>query len=236
MATVAAIRRDFGRLLERNRLAHGYILFGRARHAAFAIARGLGNALETGSWDAAVAPLLDFMDVFAAEGRGGIETVRSVQHFLAETPIRSLRRTCVVRDADQLTVPAEQALLKIAEEPPPHALLVLTALDPNALLPTLASRFPKVYVSGESDEVIPEALRAAAEEFRRADARARRELLKALGEAEQLEPFARALIAMLAPSVRTEWRTLRKFLRAYTLMQQYTVNKRLQMEAALLDW
>lgn len=50
------------------------------------------------------------------------------------------RRVGVVDDAHTLNVPAGNAFLKMLEEPPPWAVIVLIAPSPSAVLPTLASR------------------------------------------------------------------------------------------------
>lgn len=46
----------------------------------------------------------------------------------------------IVLEADKLSVPAQNALLKILEEPPSNTIIILTAYSQFALLPTIVSR------------------------------------------------------------------------------------------------
>lgn len=76
-------------------------------------------------------------------GSEGIETVRQLQAFMALRTVGTstrIDRIAVIEDAEQLSVEAENALLKILEEPPLGALMVLTTSQPQQLLPTIHSR------------------------------------------------------------------------------------------------
>lgn len=70
-------------------------------------------------------------------------------------PLDGRRRLAVVEDADQLEVPAQHALLKVLEEPPPSTVFVLVTARPDALLPTIRSRCPRVrFGLLSADEVV----------------------------------------------------------------------------------
>jgi|BEDMetMinimDraft_2_1075160.scaffolds.fasta_scaffold01976_2 DNA polymerase-3 subunit delta' len=69
-----------------------------------------------------------------------VEAVRGAVGFLRLTPAASGWRVVVVEGADGLNRFAANALLKILEEPPERALLLLTATAPGRLLPTIRSR------------------------------------------------------------------------------------------------
>jgi DNA polymerase-3 subunit delta' len=55
-------------------------------------------------------------------------------------PFEGPRRIFVINDADDLTVQAQDALLKTLEEPPPSAILILITAYPDTLLATIQSR------------------------------------------------------------------------------------------------
>jgi DNA polymerase-3 subunit delta' len=55
-------------------------------------------------------------------------------------PFEGARRVFIIDPADELTVEAQDALLKTLEEPPAAALLVLVTSYPDTLLPTIQSR------------------------------------------------------------------------------------------------
>jgi DNA polymerase-3 subunit delta' len=76
------------------------------------------------------------------EGRQriGIQEIQQLQSELARRPTEGRRRLALIVDAERLSPEAENCLLKTLEEPPPHALLVLTAEEAESLLPTTVSR------------------------------------------------------------------------------------------------
>jgi len=89
----------------------------------------------------------------------GIASVRLLQRRLALTPVTGARKVVVVGDAERL-VPqrsspeAANALLKALEEPPADTTIVLTAADPEAVLPTILSRVTRLRVGRLPDTVV----------------------------------------------------------------------------------
>jgi len=69
-----------------------------------------------------------------------VDDVRAVGAFLAQTPAEGGWRIVVVDKADALNRNAANALLKVLEEPPEKALLLLVSDAPGRLLPTIRSR------------------------------------------------------------------------------------------------
>ncbi len=87
----------------------------------------------------------------AAEEPGrtiGIEAVRQLEKFLAlKVPGSSAYdRAVIIEDAQVMTLEAQNALLKLLEEPPAGTLLVLTANNEQAVLPTIRSRAQSITV------------------------------------------------------------------------------------------
>ncbi|MDH5284077.1 MAG: DNA polymerase III subunit [Gemmatimonadota bacterium] len=82
-----------------------------------------------------------------ADGMWGhfLATARVLQRRAALTPVAGARKVFLVAEANRL-VPQEanqeaaNALLKLLEEPPANSQFILTAVDPNRLLPTIRSR------------------------------------------------------------------------------------------------
>lgn len=70
----------------------------------------------------------------------GIEAIRALQHEAALKPFEGIWKIFIIPDAELMTPPAQDGLLKTLEEPPSYVILLLTALDPSALLPTIVSR------------------------------------------------------------------------------------------------
>jgi len=83
-----------------------------------------------------------------------IEDVRAVIHFLNLTAGEGGWRVVVVDSADDLNPNAANALLKVLEEPPPQALLLLVSHNPGRLLPTIRSRCRKLRLAALEPETL----------------------------------------------------------------------------------
>lgn len=88
-----------------------------------------------------------------------LASVRLLQRVVALTPYEGRRKVVIVGDAERLVVQesspeAANALLKVLEEPPADTTVMLTAADPQALLPTIRSRLVPVRVPRVSDEAV----------------------------------------------------------------------------------
>ena len=88
-----------------------------------------------------------------------IETVRRLRASGALFPLESDRRILIVDDAETLLEPAQQALLKTLEEPPPTVTLMLLADEPEALLETIRSRCQEVALRPVSQAAVEQARR-----------------------------------------------------------------------------
>lgn len=238
MASVTELKKSFDHLIQIKALSHAYLFFGDAPAAQERLARGLARRIEAGEWSENEASFLDgeFLD---ARNAPGIESARSMIAFLWQKPFKSERRMFMLSHADALTVPAQQAILKIAEEPPAHALIVFLTNNPDALIAALASRFQKIFISGEPrDEarIGEEARRFAVQLVNEPTARSRTEIIKAILEEEKgdlLREVVAALFALFGKNRVKYWSFTRELLKRWALMNQYNVNKKLQLEAVL---
>lgn len=73
-----------------------------------------------------------------------IEQVRDVIERAAYRPFEGRRRVVIFDDADALRHEAQNALLKSLEEPPSATTFILVSSIPDALLPTVRSRCPRL--------------------------------------------------------------------------------------------
>lgn len=84
------------------------------------------------------------------EGKAiGIEAARELEHFLSlKVPgdKQGCNRLVIIEDSHLLTIEAQNALLKLLEEPPAGTCIILTANHEQALLPTIRSRVQSVSV------------------------------------------------------------------------------------------
>lgn len=149
------------KLADKGELAHGYIFWGTSNIGKRTVALSLANYLENGEFalpgDKPTAPLTECLLIKPDEQRSiGIDIIRQIKYFLWQRPIKGKYRSVIIDDGDALTLEAQSALLKIAEEPSPFALIILIVKDPEVLLPTISSRLPKIYFAPVSQEKIRE--------------------------------------------------------------------------------
>jgi DNA polymerase-3 subunit delta' len=92
-----------------------------------------------------------------------IETIRGVQKFLQLKTIgtQTYRRAVIVEHAQHLTTEAQNAFLKLLEEPPADTVMILTANSPRALLPTIMSRLQTITVHAPTEAQVQELLAAS---------------------------------------------------------------------------
>jgi len=73
-----------------------------------------------------------------------IEEIRKAKDMLSLKPYESSISACVIEEAHMMTMEASNALLKVLEEPPGQALLILISNKREWLLPTVLSRCVEV--------------------------------------------------------------------------------------------
>ncbi|MDB5166805.1 MAG: dnaX [Candidatus Saccharibacteria bacterium] len=87
----------------------------------------------------------------------GIEAIRNLQHFASlKVPgaDAAVNRIAVVEQAEQLGIEAQNAFLKLLEEPPKGTLLMLLTTHGSALLPTIQSRVQSLTVRAPQNEAL----------------------------------------------------------------------------------
>lgn len=127
---------------------HAVLLYGPDANGKSLIARELA-ALLLGCKPSELAKQPGLLEMLPDEkGKIGITAVRAVTAFMSLKTLGTgkIRRVVLVQEADTLTTPAQQALLKLVEEPPEDtALLFVTSLQ-HQLLPTILSRLRRVFI------------------------------------------------------------------------------------------
>ena len=83
-----------------------------------------------------------------------VEDVRKINGFMSLTPAEGGWRVVVVDGAEELNQASANALLKILEEPPPRAILLLVCSAPGRLLPTIRSRCRRLRLTPLGDEAM----------------------------------------------------------------------------------
>lgn len=88
-----------------------------------------------------------------------VDDARRMSEFFARTSGSGGWRMAIVDSADELNTEAANALLKLVEEPPDKALILLLSHRPGRLLRTLRSRCRRLTLSALREETVEEILR-----------------------------------------------------------------------------
>ena len=88
-----------------------------------------------------------------------IEQMHGMIRDLSFAPLSGRYRVFVIERADTLNPHSENCILKILEEPPPYAVLILLSHNPNGLLPTIRSRCRIVRFRRASTTEVEDAVR-----------------------------------------------------------------------------
>lgn len=92
-----------------------------------------------------------------------VDEVRKLKGFFALSAADNGRRVVIVDSADEMNIPAANAVLKLLEEPPAGAVLLLVSHQPNRLLPTIRSRCRELRLSPLEADDLADALAATGE-------------------------------------------------------------------------
>lgn len=99
----------------------------------------------------------DFREVDSADFRG-IDTIREIRKNSAFSPLEGSCRVWLVDECHKLTNDAQNALLKILEDPPSHVYFILCTTDPQKLLATIRGRCSQFQLTLLNEEQMRELL------------------------------------------------------------------------------
>ena len=83
-----------------------------------------------------------------------VDDVRELGAFMPRTPAMGQWRVAIVDSADEMNRNSANAVLKILEEPPPNAVLLIVAHAPGRLLPTIRSRCRRLVLQPLADDIV----------------------------------------------------------------------------------
>lgn len=244
MATAQELEKDLKNLVKKGLLGHAYVFHGQDAGGQLELAQQLANFLETGKWASPETTLLEVKVVDGAMQNLGVDVAREFSEFLYRQPVASPRRTLIIASAAEFTDQAQNAILKLVEEPPSHALILMTVRDVGSLLPPLRSRVQPLFLSGRSSakkSAREEKAAELVEQFLMSAPAARAALIKEIVAADKeddveksekiVDTFVSRLIEELAKKPQQNARVLKEALKRQTAMADHSTNKKLQLEA-----
>lgn len=153
------------KVLEKKELVHAYLLEGQKglgkKRVAYLFAKGIccrgqgqrpcNKCISCRKMEGGNHPEIMWIQ---GEGSIKIDQIRQLQKNLQLMPYEGDQKVCIICHADEMTVQAQNALLKTLEEPPKHAVLILLTARPDSLLPTIVSRCQRIKMSPITREEI----------------------------------------------------------------------------------
>lgn len=151
----AEVARRLSGLLSRDRLPHAMLFAGPEGVGKLAAAQLLGQVLmctERRPGEAAACDSCPACFKVKTQGHADVHLVqteartlkvgevRDATRVLSLRPMEGPGKVLIIREADRMTIEAQNALLKTLEEPPGTTWLILTSARPRAILPTVLSR------------------------------------------------------------------------------------------------
>ncbi len=163
---------DVKNKLRAGRIFHAYIITGGGAESRLEAGRFIaraavctGGAAPCGTCRDCVKALRGVhpdIEVVEREGKEHtVDIMRTLRGRAVVMPNEAPRSVFIIKDADAMNLPAQNAMLKVFEEPPPHAVFVLLADNPQRLLETVRSRCEAVSLTPEEDSAPEELVKLA---------------------------------------------------------------------------
>lgn len=189
---------------------------------------------------------IDALDMITlkTEGSIGIEDVRNVQKRLLLKPLKSKEKIAVIVNAHELTIEAQNALLKILEEPPENTFLILSAEHDDTFLPTVLSRTSVIGMQ-EIKQFAEKDLESVAEQVKNIKTESFGGRLKqaetlATNKQEAILWIEKAIYSarqiMLEEPNKSQLITLERLMETYKILKTTNVNTRFTLENLFLKF
>jgi len=167
----------------------------------------------------------DIITVLPEKKQIGVDDIRQVIKSISIKPYMADKKVVIIPDADGITPEAQNALLKVLEEPPPYGAFLLLSATPERLLPTIRSRCTELNLQalspGEMAEALQQAFPDTPTDERKAAAvrsggylgQAKKILSEAIQSTPQTEEFVRAFSARDSLGIATLLASMEKWKR-----------------------
>jgi DNA polymerase-3 subunit delta' len=180
----------------------------------------------------------------------GIGDIRSIQKKIILKPIKSKTKAVIIDSRNGFTIEAQNAILKILEEPPSNTAICITSLNKNLMLPTILSRCKIIELkdrgSNLSEEISQylDILKSLPQKLVGEKLKLAQDITKDKGDASLwLEKTILAAREILIKHIKNEndplfesyyLNILKSFQKAYAIIKTTNANPRLVLENLLL--
>ncbi len=157
----------FEHVISKNKLAHAYLFQGPSGVGKMTVVNWLINRISM-SQDSdkksseidIQKPHHDIIKINRQEGKKeiAISDIRDMQRHLFRTSFELPYKIVIIENAEYLSMPAANALLKTIEEPSGNSLIFLTSSRPFSVIDTISSRCQHIYLNQVPIKKLAEAL------------------------------------------------------------------------------
>lgn len=133
------VKQSLENTINNDTVSHAYIFCGKSGIGKTMMARAFANKLTGGSEVDIIFVTNEQYNVKEKVALS-VETVRAARVDMYTKPYLSDKKVFIFPKSETMTTGAQNALLKVFEEPPPYCVIILLAQNENALLPTIRSR------------------------------------------------------------------------------------------------
>lgn len=149
----AKLKEYIGTEITRNTLSYGYIIEGKQYMGKNFIAHEVASEITVDSY---------IQDVIPSEGRKllQVDDIRDLKENAYSSSYKGAKKVYILDHTDKMTVSAQNAFLKLLEEPPQDCIFILLTEDRYKLLETIRSRCTVLTLTRYSDKDIEEFVKA----------------------------------------------------------------------------
>lgn len=151
--------------IDQNTLSHAYIICGPEGAGKRILAETIASAMVCDGSDKKpcmeclqcrkaehkIHPDIIFVDKEPEKKEIYVDQIRSLKHDAFVFPNEAAKKVYVINNAGAMNTMAQNAMLKLLEEPPSHAAFILITDNPEWLLPTVRSRCVEISLIPQED-------------------------------------------------------------------------------------
>lgn len=140
--------------LSAGKVSHAYIFSGKRGVGKTTTAKEFAQLLTNGSAADIIHITNEHYGVESKSDIVAVDTIRAAAADMYMKPYFADKRVFIISSAEKMNVQAQNALLKIFEEPPAYCVIILVTQNDNMLLQTIRSRAITVRFGGLDDSLV----------------------------------------------------------------------------------
>ncbi|MEE1042366.1 MAG: DNA polymerase III subunit [Clostridia bacterium] len=137
-----------------DKVSHAYIFSGKRGVGKTTMARAFAQLLTNGSAADIIHITNEHYGIDSKTDIVAVDTIRAAAADMYMKPYFADKRVFIISSAEKMNVQAQNALLKIFEEPPAYCVIILVTQNDNMLLQTIRSRAITVRFSALEDSLV----------------------------------------------------------------------------------